>query len=397
MVAVPSLTANGPLPDHFPPITGERSHFVDDVTKGGSKRAARAVGRFAVAKAMRKPYRPVGLNTATSGRLPPQKAASSQPGVTYIGWLGRQNFGDEAMLSAVQQLLPDATVGYDVADRRLLMLGGGTLINRLTYLEALRRHDSPRLERVVFGTGVADPVYWDLTEPTEGWVDYLDSCSYVGVRGPRSEALLREWGFGGELEILGDPGLSIQPATPTEKEDGLVVISPAWTNGELWGEDDTKVFTAFADLVTEMRRQGREVAYMSCFPGDDRHIMEIMKQSNSLDARYVAAYDDHDGGIEILASAGVVVAERLHAAVVAAACGTPFVAVEYRPKIRDFARSVDQEDYVVRSDEVTSDNLAALITAVEAEGIAARLHPAVDRYRERQRRVAEQLSSLLQN
>ncbi|MEA2003209.1 MAG: polysaccharide pyruvyl transferase family protein, partial [Actinomycetota bacterium] len=298
---------------------------------------------------------------------------------------------------AVQQLLPDATVGYDVADRRLLMLGGGTLINRLTYLEALRRHDSPRLERVVFGTGVADPVYWDLTEPTEGWVDYLDSCSYVGVRGPRSEALLREWGFDGELEILGDVGLSIQPATPTEKEDGLVVVSPAWTNGELWGEDDGRVFTALAGLVTEMRRQGREVAYMSCSPGDDRHIMEIMKQSNSLDARYVAAYDDHDAGFEILAAAGVVVAERLHAAVVAAGCGTPFVAVEYRPKIRDFARSVDQEDYVVRSDEVTSDNLAALVAAVEAEGFAARLNPAVDRYRARQRRVAEQLSSLLQD
>jgi polysaccharide pyruvyl transferase WcaK-like protein len=301
------------------------------------------------------------------------------------------------MLQAVQQLLPDASVGYEVPNRRLLMLGGGTLINRLTYLEALRRQDSPRLERVVFGTGVADPVYWDLTEPTEGWVDYLDSCSYVGVRGPRSEALLREWGFDGEMEILGDPGLSIQPATPTEKEEGLVVISPAWTNGELWGEDDARVFTAFADLVTEMRRQGREVAYMSCFPGDDRHIMEIMKQSNSLDARYVAAYDDHDAGLEILATAGVVVAERLHAAVVAAACGTPFVAVEYRPKIRDFARSVDQEDYVVRSDEVTSDNLAALITAVEAEGTAERLRPAVDGYRERQRRVAEQLSGLLQD
>ncbi len=214
---------------------------------------------------------------------------------------------------------------------------------------------------------------------------------------PRSETLLREWGFGGELEILGDPGLSIQPASPADKEDGLVVISPAWTNGELWGEDDARVFTALAGLVTEMRQQGREVAYMSCFPGDDRHIMEIMRQSNSLDARYVAAYDDHDAGLEILTTAGVVVAERLHAAVVGAACGAPFVAVEYRPKIRDFAQSVDLEDYVVRSDEVTSDNLAALVTAVEMEGITARLHPAVDRYRARQRRVAEQLSSLLQN
>ncbi|MEA2001602.1 MAG: glycosyltransferase, partial [Actinomycetota bacterium] len=146
LVALPALTPGDALPDRFPAITGERTHLVDDLTKGGPKRAVQAAGRFALSKARRRPYRPIGLNNPGSKQLAPSETQSRRPGVTYIGWLGRQNFGDETMLQAVQQLLPDATVGYDVADRRLLMLGGGTLINRLTYLEALRRHDSPRLE-----------------------------------------------------------------------------------------------------------------------------------------------------------------------------------------------------------------------------------------------------------
>jgi len=32
--------------------------------------------------------------------------------------------------------------------------------------------------------------------------------------------------------------------------------------------------------------------------------------------------------------------------------GTPFVALEYRPKLLDFARSIDSEEQVVRTDQM---------------------------------------------
>ena len=397
MVAIPALSPTDGLPDEFPAITGERTHFVDDVTKGGAKRAAVAVARFAVAKAQRKPYRPIGLDTTRSARLEPDTGGEPVPGVSYIGWLGRENFGDEIMLRAVQGLLPNARVGYEAPGAKLLLLGGGTLINRLTYLEALRRHDSPRVERAVFGTGVADPTYWGITEPTDHWLDFLDTCIYVGVRGPRSEALLREWGFQGELEIVGDPGLSIDPAHPVARDEGLVVVSPAFTSGELLGESDEAVFAAMARMVETLRGNGHPVAYLSCYPGDDRFIMEIMRDSGSVDARYVAAYADHDAGIELLASAGVVVAERLHAAVIAAAAGTPFVAIEYRPKVRDFARSVEQEMYVIRSDEIGSERLVEMVGLAGAgETAKTRLRESVATYRSRQTAAAALLNQILE-
>jgi polysaccharide pyruvyl transferase WcaK-like protein len=123
--------------------------------------------------------------------------------------------------------------------------------------------------------------------------------------------------------------------------------------------------------------------------------MDIMRRSESVDAEYVAAYADHEAGLELLARAGVVVAERLHAAVIAAAEGTPFVAIEYRPKLRDFARSVEQEDLVVRSDEVSADRLAEMVSLATAGDHAKRLHVAVDTYRNRQRRVAGTLAAML--
>jgi GT2 family glycosyltransferase len=393
MVAVPGTEPSDRMPDHFPAITGERTHFIEDVTKGGPRRAAKAIGRYAVSRAARRPYRPVGIDGLIQRSSSTKPETGGPPGVTYVGWLGRDNFGDEAMLKAVRDLLPEAVVSHKAPNRRILMLGGGTLINRMTYLDTLRQFDSPRVERVVFGSGVADPSFWGQTEPTDRWIDFLDTCAYVGVRGPRSEELLREWGFEGELEMLGDPALSIRPPTEVETEDGLLVVSPAWTNGELWGGDDAKVFSAVAAVVDEVRRRGRPVAYLSCFPGDDRHIMEIMKQSGSTDAAYVAGYADHDAAVELLARAEVVLAERLHAAVVAAACGSPFVAIEYRPKIRDFARSVGQDDLVVRSDAVHVEDLIERLDRARAS--VSGLVSAVAGFRSKQEQVAEKLRRAL--
>ncbi|MCP4307363.1 MAG: glycosyltransferase [bacterium] len=396
MVAVPGPGETGPMPDRFPAVTGERSHLMDDLTQGGLKRAATAASSYAFAKARRRPYRPVetGLPERVAKAASPETA--QPPGITYIGWLGKSNYGDDIMLQSIQGLLPDAVVGSHLpAQRRMVMLGGGTLINRARYLGDLRRYDTPRVERAVFGSGVADPDYWGLTEPVPEWLNFLDRCGYVGVRGPRSAALLREWDYAGSLEVVGDPALSILPPTDVSRNEGLVVVSPAWTDGELWGGTDDAVFAALAATVRSLRDAGREIAYLSCFAGDDRHIMEIMRQSGSGDARYLAAYDDIEGGVALLAEAGVVIAERLHAAVIAAACETPFVAIEYRPKIRDFASSIEQEAMVIRSDEVGREQLLGLVEQASSGAMTAELKVAVAVFRKRQKAAAAQLMRLL--
>jgi GT2 family glycosyltransferase len=398
MVAIPGPSAAGVMPERFPAITGERSHLVDDLTQGGLKRAATAATSYAFAKARRQPYRPVGMSLPERVDKAASPRSPEPPGVTYIGWLGKNNFGDDVMLQSIQALLPNAVVGRNLPDRRrMVMLGGGTLVNRVRYLEDLRRYDTPRVERVVFGSGVADPAYWGQTEPVPEWLNFLDRCGYVGVRGPRSAALLREWGYTGSLEILGDPGLSVIPPADVERNDGLVVISPAWTDGELWGGDDGAVFSELATTVRSLRDRGRQIAYLSCFAGDDRHIMEIMRQSDTSDARYLAAYDDIDGGIRLLAEAGVVIAERLHAAVIAAACGTPFVGIEYRPKMRDFASSVEHEAMVIRSDEVDAGRLVAMVDEAGGGAMANELKSAIPVYQDRQKAAALRLMAMLED
>jgi polysaccharide pyruvyl transferase WcaK-like protein len=199
-----------------------------------------------------------------------------------------------------------------------------------------------------------------LTEEASEWLRWLGTCAYVGVRGPRSAQTLTDWGFKGEIEICGDPALALEPKGSFEGS-GPIVVAPAWTNGELWGGSDQKVYEELASSITRWEKEGRTVNLMSCHPSDDRPILTIKEMLPASRVEYHAGYLDITETLELVARSSVVVGERLHACVLAAAAGRPFVAVEYRPKVRDFAESVAMDDYVIRSDELSAGRLVELV------------------------------------
>jgi polysaccharide pyruvyl transferase WcaK-like protein len=291
------------------------------------------------------------------------------------------------MVEAVRDLLPWSDIETDGDPGRLLILGGGTLINRSSYLRKITSLDTPSVERCVVGTGVASTDYWGLLEDPDAWVRWLSTCVYVGVRGPHSYERLRSWGFEGNLEVSGDSALLIErPSVDTVA--GRVVIAPVWTKGRLWGGSDEAVASTMAAAVETWRNEGREVIALSSSPDDDGQILQIGREVGDTLLPFVRGYLDTKGAIETIASAEVVVGERLHACVIAAAVGTPFVPIEYRPKLRDFAASVGVEDLVIRTDDLTHGNLAEHVVAAIAKGPdIANEH--VKRYRQRLRDAAQ--------
>jgi glycosyltransferase involved in cell wall biosynthesis len=312
--------------------------------------------------------------------------------IEYIGYTGRDNLGDEAMLAAVQALMPWADVARETPRPRMLMLGGGTLVNgRNYYLTRILRNDGPTLERAVFGSGVRSPRFWGVTERMEEWWSFFDASLLVSVRGPDSVRYLRDLGYEGQVEIIGDPALSLPIPSEVERVEGRVVLCPVFTAGRLWGEDDQRVFEQFATTLQRLRAEGREVVMMTAFPNDDRWAIEIMRRAGAPDMPYLSGYEDLNETSRLLSSADLVIGERLHSVVLAAAVGTPFVAVEYRPKLRDFARSVGRDDAVVRTDEI--DRLDATVDTVLAEGptFSERVTEQVEAYRVKQREAADGL------
>jgi len=216
----------------------------------------------------------------------------------------------------------------------------------------------------------------------------------VGVRGPHSYERLRSWGFEGNLEVSGDSALLIE-RPPVDTVAGRVVLAPVWTKGRLWGGSDEAVATTMASAVESWRNEGREVVALSSSPDDDGQILQIGREVGDTLLPFVRGYLDTQRAIETIASADVVVGERLHACVIAAAVGTPFVPIEYRPKLRDFAASVGVEDLVIRTDHLTAGALAEHAGAAIAKGPeSANEH--VDRYRQRLRAAAQLLERSVQ-
>jgi GT2 family glycosyltransferase len=310
-----------------------------------------------------------------------------RPRARYIGWSGHHNLGDELMLDAVRELLPWVDVETSGDPGQLLILGGGTLINRSSYLKQVTDRDTPRTERVVIGTGVANPDFWGELEDPQKWLRWLSSCAYVGVRGPYSFERLRSWGMKGDLEISGDSALLLE-RPGVDRIPGRIVIAPAWTKGNLWGESDRNVVEAIAEAVTGWRGQGRGVVALASSPDDDGQILQIGEQVGGPQLEFVQGYLDQGEAIAAIASADVVVGERLHACVIAAAVGTPFVPIEYRPKLRDFAASVGAEELVIRTDELAAGLLAEHADQAIAAGVdKASAH--VAQYRERLRAAGQ--------
>jgi polysaccharide pyruvyl transferase WcaK-like protein len=295
--------------------------------------------------------------------------------------VGKDNLGDEAMLEAARRILPWGEIEARGEARDLLLLGGGTLINRNQYLRWLLERDSPRIERAVLGTGVASPDFWGLTEDKDQWLRWLGTCAYVGVRGPRSEQTLVDWGFKGDVEVCGDLALALEAQGSSDGE-GPVVIAPAWTNGELWGGSDATVFEELALAAKEWIDAGREVTLMSCHPSDDRPILIIKELLGDADTGYHAGYLDVTATVELIAASSLVVGERLHACVLAAGAGRPFIAVEYRPKVRDFSESVAMDDFVVRTDELKAGRLVEMSRELQDEA-PEEMTAAVATYRRR--------------
>jgi polysaccharide pyruvyl transferase WcaK-like protein len=154
---------------------------------------------------------------------------------------------------------------------------------------------------------------------------------------------------------------------------------------------------ALQATISRLHRQGHEIVLMSAFPADDRWLIQLMQEAEVADAIYVPGYADLDETLRWLASAELVIGERLHASILAAATTTPFVALEYRPKIRDFAKSIDAEEQVVRTDELQNLDGAVSAALQRTDELRTQLTRAVAQIRDHQKDVADRLSADLKS
>jgi polysaccharide pyruvyl transferase WcaK-like protein len=291
----------------------------------------------------------------------------------YSGWAGEGNLGDDLMLLAHQQVLAPYRVALlprtRIAERlgRLqrvpgglrpgaILLGGGTLFGRADWWERMDpvRAAIPDAPWMAIGVGVEDEEFvagrsFTSQDEMAKWAEFASGWPVLGVRGPRSRELLESYGLA--AEVTGDPALLLAAdapaATPREQLLGVTVAVP-----EARWEDGGRGASALEDALVALRDLGWGFRFFVFSKWDDERTRGVCAQLG--DRAEICRPASHRDLLRALGECHVVLGERLHSVVMAAAAATPSVAAEYRPKLRDFMRSIEREELAVRLDRTSA-------------------------------------------
>lgn len=285
----------------------------------------------------------------------------------YLGWLGRGNIGDEEMFRSFQsswgtevRKVPLTSLGRAVAFRseaELLVVGGGTLLGRPEW--NVRIEEAIRVLRpkvlVTAGTGVVQPgseIAKHAALPAlEKTAQILKDFDHVTVRGPRSAAILSEFGIEstaiGDLALI-DPSKNIHSRS-TLARNKLILVNLVKENtpGSTLSH---RGLTTLRIALQELSASGYTVQFFSMEKGDEHFARRHFGSDFE-----VIGYDRTRNSLDELArSAALVISERLHGSILAARVGTPFLAMAYMSKVRDFAESINSAHRIVGLDDFFS-------------------------------------------
>jgi polysaccharide pyruvyl transferase WcaK-like protein len=271
--------------------------------------------------------------------------------IDAIGWADNGNLGDDACLQAVRRLLhPHVVEQGKHTGQRPCVLSGGTLIYGDDFLQPAQAAAEAGQPMAVLGSGVDLAVPLSEWEPERrrSWERVLRHAGAVGVRGPRSLEAVRQLGRD-DAQVIGDPALLLgkaRPAVSGNRDRDLVAINLGSDFDPPCGH--LGLVSEAIDLVGWFQKLGLRVEYFAMRNNefDDRRAGRLIAQTG------IPTHRPHLGTVlDLIRRANFVVSLRLHGAVLAAACGVPFVSLGYRAKHRDFCESMGVGELLVDLDD----------------------------------------------
>jgi polysaccharide pyruvyl transferase WcaK-like protein len=347
---------------------------------------------FSVAGLPRTLHRSLGL--ATPGVTP----------VGYLGFAGRGNAGDDAILLGHERALAPLRLGllpleregqtFSVLSRvrrrplfRGVLVGGGTLLGRSPWRRRLERALAAQSGPLaITGAGVEDPEFIGTRSHTNRdelarWAEVLQGAAHLTVRGPRSAELLREVGI--EAPVVSDTALLLAPdRVQVERvRPRLLGVNVADPEDQYAGTGSRASDACVAALRT-LIASGWAVRLLA-FDRKDLVVAEELR--NALDGRAeVRRFAELDALLDAIAECDVLIGQRLHSVVLAAAVAVPALAIDYRPKCRDFQLSIGRGEWSVSTLDISAQRILDDVSALHEhrEQHAQEIHTHVLRARE---------------
>ncbi len=332
---------------------------------------------------------------------------ASAKNIVLSGYYGFNNVGDEAVLAGLIQAFrehpngredklritvlsadPAATErehgpGVTAYDRRsigavrraisecdLFASGGGSLLQDVTsahsifyYLGVVRAAQMMGKKTMLIAQGIG-PLR--LARSRRLTAAVASRCQAITVRDPASAALLRSIGVSVEPIVTADPALLLGKPTKDVSRNSIALSLRDWpAAGPELPWQVAHALPAGITTISSMRMSASDASIHA----------ETVRQAQSIISDLVieqAALERSgrallDGLIGYASRAELVIGMRLHALILAAACGVPAVALSYDPKIDAFMRESGQEDALFNIKDHSADALAGLVGRVWAQ------------------------------
>ena len=252
------------------------------------------------------------------------------------------------------------------------LLGGGTIINQSSYLleSYVTVRNRTRSLVPVLGAGVASPDFWstksDWKDSRKEWVTVLDELPIVGVRGPLSKNLLDDVGARNVI-VCGDPAVAYhleyasKPLHAQGNRPLRAAINTGDCSGNLWGRMDD-VQESLTKLVLWLEASGHQIEFIPVWPKDVGPCVDVARKAGLERSVVGPVLSSHTAFLSKIETFDIVVALKLHAAILSAVANIPFVLLGYQPKSLDFAASLGWEQFTIRTDQLTTSKLIELVS-----------------------------------
>ena len=274
-------------------------------------------------------------------------------------------------------------LGQYVDGAEAVIVGGGTFITPAPEHPELLQF-SLRLPTVIFGTGASDPVF-SGTDYIPEWLEILQNCAFIGVRGPLSEERICAWGVpSDQVEWIGDPAIyfaNTEHLASPSKGELAVNVGRSW--GRLYGFDEEGLIRTIIATLRGLADKGWLITLVCAWQPDDVVLEYIADEVPVKSVEHW--HDDYAKALNSVKKFDLVICEKLHVGVVAACRAVPFIALNYGDKVLDFCRSVDWEAFCVSTQSLRPDQIwdcVDLLSQRRAE-YSSSLAQSVDTLRER--------------
>ena len=354
--------------------------------------------------------------------------------ILYLGWLGNGNVGHELLFEIFKKMitkegknhkLPIIIDKYlqvenyeiDLTQYDLVVLGGGSIFS--SYLEEVcLKANSYNVPVIIWGSGLdnrEEKQVDDIIKTYNNNEKYLcnartriiaNLAALAGVRGNIEKHMLDDE----RVDVLGDPSIIfglLSENYPRIKEvedfidndENLILINWGTSYNNIIGNDEENLRKSLEEAAKELLKRGYKIIVYPTWNLDIDLCRAFVNNLNSSNVYLIERVYDGYGLAGIIQKCKFTINFKMSGTLLSMAMKKPFISLAYGLKSYSFAESIDSEDLILFTNEVSEDKLLKKIEYVEENynRLQRRFEDFIKIYNKKQIKFAGKIVNFIKN